>query len=130
MIIETLVGFSVVIGASFDSRMPAPTEPSSSMQMSVRQKEAALLLLVQRATDCIVRAVAADPRYTNELQPGEISDLIVASISSCVGLVRAMVDAHDRMYGDGTGRAFLIGPYLTVLPAAVVQQVRTRSQAP
>jgi hypothetical protein len=30
------------------------------------------------------------------------------------------------MYGHGSGEAFLIGPYLDVLPAAVVRQVRVK----
>ena len=34
--------------------------------------------------------------------------------------VRAMIDAHDRMFGAGSGEAFLLGPYLDVLPSAVV----------
>ena len=35
-----------------------------------------------------------------------------------------MIDTHDRMYGTGSGEAFLLGPYLDVLPAAVVRRVR------
>ena len=38
---------------------------------------------------------------------------------SCVGPVRAMIDAYDRYFGDGTGEAFFMGPYLDALPAAV-----------
>ena len=30
------------------------------------------------------------------------------------------------MYGDGSGEAFLLGPYLDVLPAAVVKQVKAK----
>ena len=30
------------------------------------------------------------------------------------------------MYGDGSGEAFLLGPYLDVLPAAVINQVRAK----
>ena len=82
--------------------------------MSVRQKDAALLPLVQRATECIVHQVSADPRYRAELRPDEINDLIVDSIAACERPVRAMIDAHDRMYGDGSGEAFLLGPYLDV----------------
>jgi hypothetical protein len=35
-----------------------------------------------------------------------------------------MMDAHDSMYGQGSGEAFLLGPYLDVLPSAVVTQVK------
>jgi hypothetical protein len=104
-----------------------PADPAAWMQMSVRQKDAALLPLVQRATECIVRRVSADPRYKAELRPDEINDLIVDSITACRRQVRAMIDAHDRMYGYGSGEAFLLGPYLDVLPAAVVRQVKVRA---
>ena len=30
-----------------------------------------------------------------------------------------MIDAYDRYYGDGSGEAFFMGPYLEVLPKAV-----------
>ena len=31
-----------------------------------------------------------------------------------------MIDAYDRYYGEGTGEAFFMGPYLDVLPKAVL----------
>jgi len=96
--------------------------------MSVCQKDAALLPLVRRATDCILRKVTVDPRYSNEMRPGDFNDLIVDSISACARPVRAMIDAHDRMYGHGSGEAFLLGPYLDVLPSAVVGQVKFKGR--
>ena len=125
MILEALVGMSLVMRVSLDSQMP-PVAPASWMHMTVRQKDAALLPLVQRATECIIQRVAADPRYNTELRPDEINDLIVDSIADCKRPVRAMVSAHDRMYGNGSGEAFLLGPYLEVLPSAVVRQVRVK----
>ena len=83
---------------------------------------------VRRATDCIVRKVFANPRYSPDLGPSEINDLIVVSMAACLGPVRTMMDAYDRMYGSGSGEAFLMGPYLDVLPAAVVGQVKTKGQ--
>ncbi len=126
MILKTLFGLSLVMFVSLDTRMP-PADPAVWMQMSVRQKDAALLPLVQRATACIVHRVSADPRYKAELRPDEINDLIVDSIAACRRPVRAMIDAHDRMYGYGSGEAFLLGPYLDVLPSAVVRQVKVRA---
>ncbi len=125
MILETLFGLSLVMNVSLDTEVP-PADPAAWMQMSVRQKDAALLPLVQRATECIVHQISADPRYKTELRPDEINDLIVDSIAACERPVRAMVDAHDRMYGNGSGEAFLLGPYLDVLPSAVVRQVRVK----
>ncbi|HEX3859715.1 MAG TPA: hypothetical protein VHV58_08940 [Pseudolabrys sp.] len=126
MILETLVGLSLVVNVSLDISTP-PANPAAWTQLSVPQKDAALLPLVHRATDCIVRKVTADPRYSAQMRPGDINDLIVDSISACGRLVRTMIDAHDRMYGTGSGEAFLLGPYLDVLPAAVVRQVTVKT---
>ena len=127
MILESLFGLSLVMNVSLDTPAPASTDPTTWLQMSVRQKDAALLPLVRRATACVVRKVANDPRYSADMRPGDINDLIVDSIAACARPVRAMIDAHDRMYGNGSGEAFLLGPYLDVLPAAVVKQVKIRT---
>lgn len=126
MIVKSLLGLSLVLNVSLDVQTPMPASPAARSQLSVRQKEAALLPLVLRATDCIVRKVSADRRYSSDIRPSDINDLIVDSISACARPVRAMIDAHNRMYGDGTGEAFLLGPYLDVLPAAVVKQVKVK----
>ena len=123
MILESLFGLSLVLNVALDTATPS-ANPADWLQLSVRQKDAALLPLVRRATDCIVRQVSGDPRYAADMRPDEFNDLIVDSISACGDSVRAMIDAHDRMYGTGSGEAFLFGPYLDVLPAAVVKQVR------
>jgi hypothetical protein len=125
MILKSLFGLSLVMSVSLDTQTP-PADPAAWMQMSVRQKDAALLPLVERATACIIQRVTADPRYKSELRPDEVNDLIVDSIAACKRPVRAMINAHDRMYGNGSGEAFLVGPYLDVLPAAVVRQVRVK----
>ena len=126
MILESVFGLSLVLNVSLETQMPKTADPASWTQLSVRQKEVALLPLVRRATACIVRRVTADPRYTNDIRPVEVNDLIVDSITACARPVRAMIDAHDRMYGSGSGEAFLLGPYLDVLPAAVVRQVKVK----
>jgi hypothetical protein len=128
MILESLFGLSLVLNVSLDTQIPKSTDPATWLQMSVRQKDAALLPLVRRATDCVVSKVVADPRYSADMRPGDINDLIVDSIAACARPVRAMIDAHDRMYGNGSGEAFLLGPYLDVLPGAVVKQVKVRTR--
>jgi hypothetical protein len=126
MIVESLLGLSLVLNVSLDSQTPLLQSPAAWAQLSVRQKETALLPLVLLATDCIVRKVSADRRYSNDARPSNINDVIVDSISACARPVRAMIDAHNRMYGQGSGEAFLLGPYLDVLPAAVVKQVKVK----
>jgi hypothetical protein len=126
MILETLLGLSLVLNVSLNTTPPT-ADPAAWLQMSVPQKDAALLPLVQRATECILRKVATDPRYTNDMRTSDMNDLIVDSIAACRRPVRAMIDAHDRMYGYGSGEAFLLGPYLDVLPAAMVRHVKVRT---
>jgi hypothetical protein len=85
---------------------------------SAQEKAAATEPLVRSATRCIVRAVIADPRYDSKPSV-QLGDLIVDTMPSCLTPVRAMIDAFDRYYGEGSGEAFFLGPYLDVLPKAV-----------
>jgi hypothetical protein len=126
MIIESLIGLSLVLNVSLDK--PAASERTAWLQMPVPQADAALLPLVHRATDCILRKALADPRYGAEPRPEALNALIADSIAACAGPVRVMIRAHDRIYGDGTGKAFLLGPYLDVLPAALLRQVKVKAR--
>lgn len=126
MILDTMAGLSLVLSVSLN---PTAHEPAMWSQLSTPQKQAALLPLVRRATDCIARTVAASPSYRADMRPDEINELIVDSIATCGRPVRAMMDAYDQLYGDGSGEAFLIGPYLDVLPSAVVGQIRAKAPA-
>jgi hypothetical protein len=128
MILGPLLGLSLVLNVSLDAAIPTSVDPSVWTRLSVPQKDAALLPVVQRATDCILRQVAANPRSRSDLRPGEINDLIVDSVAACREPLRAMIRVHDRLYGDGTGESFLLGPYLDVLPAAVLRQVKLKAQ--
>ena len=95
-------------------------DSTAAANLSAQQKSAATRPLVRSATECIVHAVVADPRFTANA-PAALGDLIVASVPSCIAPVRAMIDGYDRYYGAGTGQAFFMGPYLDVLPEAVTQ---------
>ena len=126
MMLESMFGLSLVLNVSLSNQVPTDTDARQWLQLSAPQKQAELLPMVRRATECILRQVSGDPRYRADLRPDEINDLIVDSIAACGQVVRAMMDVHDRMYGTGSGRAFLLGPYLDVLPSAVVRQVRAK----
>lgn len=128
MIIESLVGLSLVLNVSFVNPAPTVSDRTAWLQMPVPQRDAALLPLVQQATDCILGKAFANPRYHADMRPDEINDVIVDAIAACGGAVRAMIRAHDRMYGKGSGEAFLLGPYLDVLPAAMTQPLRARAR--
>jgi hypothetical protein len=121
MILAPLFGTALAVAVA-----TGPLDDSAGA-LSPQQKSVATRPLVRSATDCIVNAVVADPKYTTTA-PAELGDLIVASMPSCVAPVRAMIDAYDRYYGDGSGEAFFMGPYLDVLPQAVVAASRKASR--
>ncbi len=123
MIIAPLFGAALLVAVSTDPLQ----DPSAVNAMSAQEKSAATQPLVRSATDCIVHAVHADPRYTR-LAPTKLGDLIVDSMPACATPVRAMIDAYDRYYGEGSGEAFFMGPYLDVLPKAVTQAAKQGSQ--
>ena len=122
MIPAIVVGLSLVIGVSVDKqvqdRLGAPGADTAA-HMSTQQKNAAVRPLVRSATECVARTVSASPRFDDEIRRGDINELIVDSMTSCVDAMRAMIDAYDRYYGMGSGETFFAGPYLDVLPAAV-----------
>ena len=121
MILASLAGAALVVSVATG---PITVEPQASLSMTARQKTAAVEPLIQSTTECIARAVAADPRY-GASGPHELGGLIVDSIPGCVVAVRAMIVGYDRYFGDGTGEAFFMGPYLDVLPKAVTQHAKT-----
>jgi len=96
--------------------------------MSLHQKQAETRISMRRATDCIVWSVASDSRFRRENPASNLSDLIVDSVPKCLGPVRAMIDAYDRNFGEGTGEEFFIGAYLDVLPDAVLSMIRNLPQ--
>ena len=117
MILAKLAGAALVVSVATGPMI----EPNGAalQRMSMQQKNAALQPLLRSATECIARTVAADPGFRREAPNENLGDLIVASVPSCIAPVRAMIDAYDRYFGEGTGEAFFMGPYLDVLPGAV-----------
>jgi hypothetical protein len=112
-------GLTLIVTASIDGNAISPQGVVAPIQMSVQQKNATLQPLVGSATDCIVRKIADDPRMPELLKTGEIRELIVEWMPSCKAPVWTMIDAYDRLFGEGTGEKFFMGPYLSMLPNAV-----------
>lgn len=128
MLIGAVVGVSLIVTAAVDGNAISPLGAVAPLQMSLQQKNAVLRPLVTSATDCIARAVSADPRLQTSMQAGDIGELIVDSMAPCLASVRAMIDTYDRLFGDGQGESFFMGPYLDVLPSAVLTQVENAAK--
>ena len=126
LILSKLAGVALTISVAAGPTLDH--DGAGVRQLSLQQKTAAVQALVRSATECIARTVAAHPRFRKQAPATDLGDLIVASVSSCVTPVRAMIDAHDRYFGDGSGEAFFMGPYLDVLPTAVEKWAKDRTQ--
>lgn len=113
--IAKLFGLTLVLSVSINPGILSLDGDRAPANLSQREKTAILHPLINVATECVVRAVAADPR----LGKFDMNSLIVDSFKNCVEPMRAMIDAHDRYYGSGSGQQFFMGPYLDALPAAV-----------
>jgi hypothetical protein len=123
-LLSAAFGASLIVSASIDRAGPLASQPDPSMQLSLQQKRAAIRPLVSSATECIARRVSADPRFGARIKTGNVNELIVDSVPSCLDAVRSMIDAYDRFFGHGAGETFFVGPYLDGLPAAVNALVR------
>lgn len=123
MILGSLIGLSLFVNVSVETAIQSPLgNPAGGMSAS--QKSAVMQPLVRTATECILRAVTADTRIRVSLESGDVRDLIVASMPSCADSMRAMIEAHDRLYGEGSGEVFFMGPYLDMLPVTVIKAVK------
>jgi hypothetical protein len=119
MILAPLFGTAMIIAVATGPL----DDPMGLTHVSPREKSAATQALVHSATDCIVHAVFADPHYSAS-DTSKLGDLIVASMPTCVTSVRAMIDGYDQYYGDGSGEAFFMGPYLDALPKLIVEAAK------
>ena len=124
MIKAALIGLSFVLNTAVEPYQPPLSPDAQRLQMTPQQKNAVLAPLMRSATECIVQAVTTNPKFQSAMPPEGLNDLIVASMETCVQQMRAMIDAHDRLFGEGTGEAFFMGPYLEILPRAVNRQVK------
>jgi hypothetical protein len=119
MIPTALLAISLIVPASIDRSAPLPLVSQPPAAMSIQQKRAVVRPLVSTATECIARTVSADPRFPTLAKAGGVNDLIVDSMSTCLDAVRSMIDAYDRLFGEGSGETFFMGPYLDGLPTEV-----------
>jgi hypothetical protein len=113
MILPALTGASLLL---LTAATPELDTDSMRAHLTPQQRTAAVQPFITRATECVARSVAADPRAADA---SKLGDMIVDSMPSCADLMRSMIDTYDQYFGSGTGDAFFSGPYLDVLPAAI-----------
>ena len=118
MILAKIAVATLVVSAA-----AAPMDPTVNRQLSIQQKNAVTQAYVRSATDCVARVVAADARFRRNDPASNLGDLIEQSMPKCIGPLRAMIDAFDLYFGEGTGERFFEGPYLDALPNSVVKHI-------
>jgi hypothetical protein len=119
MLVQPLTAMLLVVNVATG---PA-VEPDGASHMSVQQKSAAMRPLVRSTTECIARSVSADSRFDQNKVATVLGELIVDAVPTCITEVRAMIDAFDHYFGDGSGEKFFMGPYLNALPSAVTKAI-------
>ena len=119
MILSHLAATSLVVAVA-----TGPLEEPSVSRLSIQQRDTATRVFMRSATECIVRTVAGDDRFRKNEPATNLGDLIVDAMPSCLTSVRAMIDAHDRYFGAGSGEEFFMGVYLDSLPSAVIKAIR------
>ena len=118
-----ILSATLIVPAAVDRSVVWPL-PERGAAVPVEKKDAMVRPLVSSATECIARTVSADPRLPVLKGGIELNNLIVESVPSCVDALRQMIDAYDRVYGDGAGETFFMGPYLDALPSAVTTRMK------
>jgi hypothetical protein len=130
MIAAALLSLSLAVSTTYEPEDLAPNSyPRALAQMSPQQKFATLRPLVRSANDCVMHAIEADPRFKSAAA-ADVNELIVASMAPCAEAMRSMIDAHDRLFGEGSGEAFFMGPYLEGLPLTINKMVKGAAYDP
>ena len=98
-----LFSLSLLLNTAVEPYQPPLDAEAARTQMTPQQKHAVIQPLMRSATDCVVQAVAANPTFQAGMKASAINDLL---------------------FGEGSGEAFFMGPYLAILPRAVTRQVK------
>lgn len=122
---KSLLAAALIVPVAVDRSVQWPL-PERGTAMPFDQKDTAVGPLVSSATECIARTVSADPRFPVMKGATEFNDLIVESVPFCADDLRSMINAYDRLFGEGAGETFFTGPYLDSLPAAVTTRVKDK----
>jgi len=124
MILPHLAAATLVVAVATGPLVEPPVS-----RLSLQQRDAATRIFMRSATECIVRNVAADNRFRKDEPAANLGDLIVDAVPHCLTPVRAMIDAHDRYFGEGSGEMFFMGAYLDALPDAVIKAIKKGAAA-
>jgi hypothetical protein len=112
-----LVLFEASLEASAQSALqmaPGSASPTDGQKREFNRS------YVQAATDCLARAISANSLAMSHALGERWSEAVAATGATCREPLARMVAQHDRLYGEGTGEAFLKDTYFSDLPRALM----------
>ena len=93
-------------------------------ELSERQKRKALLPAVRATTECIAQEILRSPTALSYARQNKWIETVQSMPEACKALGSNLIAEHDRLYGPGTGKAFVDGPYASDLPRALKARIR------
>src|SRR5829696_33159 len=93
-------------------------------ELSERQKRKALLPALQATTECIAQEILRSPTALSYARQNKWFETVQSMPEDCKALGSNLIAEHDRLYGPGTGKAFVEGPYASDLPRALKARIR------
>lgn len=88
------------------------------------QKRRLLVPYVRSATECVAQASLRETDVVSSYKAGQFDWLINRAMQNCWPQLNNMVQAHDQIYGLGTGSIFRDGAYRADLLRAVLARIR------
>jgi hypothetical protein len=82
-----------------------------------------LLPTVRATTDCIAQGIAASPTTLSHARQENWLEAVKSMPEECKRLGSRLVTEHDRLFGPGTGKAFVEGAYASDLPRAIKARI-------
>src|SRR6185369_7660503 len=116
----TLLRSAVLATALVSLSLPALArgEPSE------RQKRKELLPAIQATTECLAQEILRSPTALSYARQSKWVETVESVPEACKAEGRNLIAEHDRLYGPGTGKAFVEGPYASDLPRALKARIR------
>ena len=96
--------------------------------LSGARKWRELLPTVRATTDCIAQGIVASPTALSHARQDNWLEAVKSMQGDCSDVGRTLIAEHDRLYGPGTGKAFVEGPYASDLPRALKARIGPEMQ--
>jgi hypothetical protein len=96
--------------------------------LSGARKWRELLPTVRATTDCIAQGIVASPTALSQARQDNWLEAVKSMQGDCSDVGRTLIAEHDRLYGPGTGKAFVEGPYASDLPRALKARIGPEMQ--